>query len=146
MNTTKKVSNTTKQTDALGISVCTGNYLCRSIENSPTDTKKELARKFRHEAYIRAKEFRKTDPRQIALKEAQKEFQHEAYQEAKKRNKAYRDEMKKAAAPRQARRPTAGKTTLGNSRRTKKTIRQDKLMGMVVRGNAIKGTGKVLKG
>lgn len=92
-------------------------------------SKKELARKFRHEAYLKAKEFRRTDPRQIALKEAQKEFQREAYQEAKKRNKVYRDAIKKTGAPRQARRPTAGK---------KKTVRQDKLMGMVVRGSNVK--------
>src|SRR5659263_119265 len=59
-------------------------------------SQKELARKFRHEAYLRAKEFRRTDPRQIALKEQQKEFQREAYQEAKKRNKAYRAGIKKA--------------------------------------------------
>jgi hypothetical protein len=101
-------------------------------------SQKELARQFRHEAYLRAKKFRQTDPRQIALKEAQKEFQREAYQEAKKRNKAYREKIKKAAAPRQARQPTAGKTTLGSSRRTKKTVRKDKLMGMVVRGSSVK--------
>jgi len=100
-------------------------------------SKKDLARKFRHEAYLKAKEFRRTDPRQIALKEQQKEYQREAYKEAKKRNKAYRDAIKKAAAPRQARRPTAGKTTPGNSRRTKKEVRQDKLRSMVVRRSSI---------
>ena len=126
MNTTKKDSNTTKQTDALGISVCTGNYLRKSIENSPTDTKKELARQFRHEAYLRAKKFKKTDPRQIALKEAQKEFQREAYQEAKKRNKAYREKIKNAADER------AG---------SKKAVRQDKLKKMVVRGSSIQKKG-----
>jgi hypothetical protein len=30
---------------------------------------KELSKKFRHEAYVRAKEYRKNDPRQIAMKE-----------------------------------------------------------------------------
>lgn len=59
-------------------------------------SKKELARQFRHEAYLRAKEFRKTDPRQITLKEQQKEFQREVYRKAKERNKTYRAEIKKA--------------------------------------------------
>ena len=85
-------------------------------------SQKELARKFRHEAYLRSKKFRKTDPRQIALKEQLKEFQREAYQEAKKRNKAYRDAIKKAGDER------AGK---------KKTVRQNKLKAMVVRGTEI---------
>jgi hypothetical protein len=86
-------------------------------------SKKDLARKYRHEAYLRAKEFRRTDPRQIALKESQKEFQREAYQEAKKRNKAYREKIKKAGDER------AGK---------KKTVRQNKLKTMVVRGSSVK--------
>lgn len=69
-------------------------------------------------------EFRKTDPRQIALKEAQKEFQREAYQEAKKRNKAYRDAIKKTGDER------AGK---------KKDVRQNKLNALIVKGSQIKG-------
>jgi hypothetical protein len=31
-------------------------------------SKKEFAKKMRHEAYLRAKEYRKTDPRQIAMR------------------------------------------------------------------------------
>ena len=93
-------------------------------------SQKELARQFRHEAYIRAKEFRKTDPRQVALKKAQKEFQHEAYQEAKKRNKAYREKIKNAADER------AGK---------KKTVRQNKLRAMVVKGSSFKKATKAEK-
>jgi hypothetical protein len=89
-------------------------------------SRKEFARKFRHAAYLRAKEFRKTDPIQIALKEAQKEFQREAYQEAKKRNKVYREKIKNAASER------AGK---------KKTVRQKSLKAMVVRGSDIKVRG-----
>ena len=93
-------------------------------------SRKELARQFRHAAYQRAKEFRKTDPHQIAikerLKEQQKEFQRDAYQKAKKRNKAYRAEIKNASDER------AGK---------KKTVRQNKLRAMVARGSAIKGRG-----
>jgi hypothetical protein len=54
----------------------------KNINPSEHLSKKDLARKFRHEAYLRAKEFRRIDPRQIALKEQQKEFQREAYQEA----------------------------------------------------------------
>ena len=52
-------------------------------------TKKERAKQYRQEAYQRAKEFRKTDPRQIALQEKQKEQRKEAYQKAKERNKLY---------------------------------------------------------
>jgi len=57
-------------------------------------SKKELAKKLRHEAYLRAKEFRKTDPRQIAMKEKMKEQRREAYRKAKERDKAYRAEQK----------------------------------------------------
>ena len=45
---------------------------------------------------MRSKEFRKTDPRQIAMKEEEKERSREAYQKVKGRNKAYRDKIKKA--------------------------------------------------
>lgn len=93
------------------------------VETADKLSKKERARQFRHEAYLRAKEFRRTDPRQIALKEQQKEFQREVYQEAKKRNKAYREKIKNAADER------AGK---------KKTVRQNKLKAMVVKGSSIK--------
>jgi hypothetical protein len=65
------------------------------IDREPSEhlTKKELAKHYRHEAYLRAKEFRKTDPRQIALKEKLKEQRREAYQKGKERRKAYRDEI-----------------------------------------------------
>ena len=66
------------------------------IEPAERLSKKELGKIFRHEGYLRAKEFRKTDPRQIALKEKLKELRRDAYQKAKERNKAYRDEIKKA--------------------------------------------------
>jgi len=88
-------------------------------------TTKELARQFRHEAYLRSKEFRKTDPRQIAIKEQQKEYQREAYQLAKERNKAYRDEKKNAAKEQSAR---------------KKIVSHDKLLRkMLVPAGSIKG-------
>jgi hypothetical protein len=41
-------------------------------------SKKELGKKMRREAYLRIKEFRKTDPRQIALMEKLKQQRHEA--------------------------------------------------------------------
>lgn len=87
-------------------------------------SRKELARQFRHEAYLRAKEFRKTDPRQIAMMETLKEQRRDAYQEAKERNKAYRDEIKKASKEKSAR---------------KRIVKQDKLRKLVVPGSTIKG-------
>lgn len=58
-------------------------------------SKKELAKHYRHAAYLRAKEFRKADPRQIAMKEKLKEQRKEAYQKGKECRKAYQDEIKK---------------------------------------------------
>ena len=51
----------------------------------------------RHEAYLRAKEYRKTDPRQIAMQEKLKQQRRDAYQKAKERGKVIRAERKKAA-------------------------------------------------
>jgi len=93
-------------------------------------SKKELARQFRHDAYLRAKEYRKTDPRQIAIKEKMKELRRDAYEKAKERNKAYRDEIRKASKEK------AGK---------KKAVRQKNLMEMVVKGSTIKKSGKETK-
>jgi CRISPR/Cas system CSM-associated protein Csm5 (group 7 of RAMP superfamily) len=87
-------------------------------------SKRELAREFRHEAYLRAKEYRKTDPRQIAMKKKMKEQRQNAYQKAKERNKAYRNGIKKASKETSAR---------------KKVVKQNKLMKMVVPGSSIKG-------
>jgi hypothetical protein len=58
-------------------------------------SQKEFARKMRHDAYLRAKEYRKTDPRQIAMKEKLKQQRREAYQKAKERGKVIRAERKK---------------------------------------------------
>ena len=58
---------------------------------------KELAKQFRQNAYQRAKEFRKTDPRQIAMAEKIKEKRKEAYKKAKERDKAYRAGIKKVS-------------------------------------------------
>lgn len=57
----------------------------------------EFARKMRHEAYQRAKEYRKTDPRQIAMREKLKELRRETYQRVKEQRKAYVAEREKAS-------------------------------------------------
>jgi hypothetical protein len=82
-------------------------------------SQKELSKKFRQEAYLHAKEYRKTDPRQIAMKERLKEQRRDAYQKAKERGKAYRAEIKKASKE--------------NSSR-KRIVKQDKPRKMVVPG------------
>ncbi len=96
-------------------------------EESQKLSKKELAREFRHEAYLRAKEYRKTDPRQIAMKEKLKEQRRDAYQQAKERNKAYRDKIKKASKENYAR---------------KRIVKREKLMKIVVPGSTIKRGNK----
>jgi hypothetical protein len=85
-------------------------------------SKKELSKKFRHEAYLRAKEFRKTDPRQIAMAEKLKEQRKEAYQKAKDRGKAYRAELKNKSDERAAK---------------KKVLIQKKLSATIQTGSAI---------
>jgi hypothetical protein len=93
-------------------------------------SKKELAKQFRRDAYLRAKEYRKTDPRQIAIKEKLKGLRRDTYDKAKERNKAYRDEIRKASKEK------AGK---------KKAVRRKNLMGMVVKGSTLKNPGKETK-
>jgi hypothetical protein len=51
-------------------------------------SRKESAKQFRRAAYLRAKEQRANDPKQIAFKAAMKQRQREAYQAAKARKKA----------------------------------------------------------
>ena len=60
-------------------------------------SKKEFAKKIRREAYLRAKEYRKTDPRQIAMREKLKQQRRVAYQAAKERGKVLKAERKKVA-------------------------------------------------
>lgn len=60
-------------------------------------SQKEFAKKMRHEAYLRAKEYRKTDPRQIAMMEKLKQQRRDAYQKVKERGKALKVERKKVA-------------------------------------------------
>lgn len=60
-------------------------------------SQKEFAKKFRRDAYLRAKEFRKTDPRMIAMKDKLKLQRRDAYQKAKERAKVIKAERKQAA-------------------------------------------------
>jgi hypothetical protein len=56
----------------------------------------------RRAAYLRAKELRAKDPRQLAFKEAVKQRRREAYQKAKERRKVRSQEEKTALGERQA--------------------------------------------
>jgi hypothetical protein len=58
-------------------------------------SRKEYAKKLRREAYQRAKEYKKNDPREIARKEKAKEQRREAYQKAKERSKVAKKEKDK---------------------------------------------------
>ena len=60
----------------------------------PKLSAKERAKKLRHEAYQRAKEFKKNDPREIARKAAAKEQRKAFYQKAKERAKASQKAVK----------------------------------------------------
>ena len=61
-------------------------------------SRKEFAKRIRHETYQRAKEYRATDPKQIAMKEGLKLRRREAYQAAKARAKALKSERQKRAS------------------------------------------------
>jgi hypothetical protein len=80
-------------------------------------SRKELARQQRRAAYLRAKEFRATDPKQIAFKEAMKQRRREANEVAKERRKA-------AAAGERARR---------EERQAERRATLDRQMRMLVR-------------
>jgi hypothetical protein len=70
-----------------------------------TETKlsrKEHARRMRRAAYLRAKELRAKDPRQLAMKEAAKQRRREAYQQAKERRKVKTQAEKARLGERQA--------------------------------------------
>ena len=58
-----------------------------SEASAPRLSQKERAKKFRQQAYQRAKEFKKNDPRELVRKEQAKAFRKAAYQKAKERNK-----------------------------------------------------------
>jgi hypothetical protein len=57
-------------------------------------SRKEYAKKLRREAYQRAKEIKKNDPREIARKEKAKLQRREAYKKAKERNKEAKEKKK----------------------------------------------------
>lgn len=67
------------------------------VSGSPPErlSKKEFAKKMRREAYLRAKTFRKTDPRQIAMMENLKQQRRDAYQKSKERWKVAQSERKR---------------------------------------------------
>jgi|SRR3954465_14001400 hypothetical protein len=54
----------------------------------PMPSRKERARQMRRAAYERAKEFRATDPKQVAFKEAMKQRRRDANQAAREQRKA----------------------------------------------------------
>lgn len=67
------------------------------MDEQPNDAKlsrKEWARQQRRAAYLRAKEHRANDPKQLAFKEAMKERRREANEVAKARRKAATKEQK----------------------------------------------------
>ncbi len=66
------------------------------MEGQPTEklSRKELARQQRRAAYLRAKEYRATDAKQLAFKETMKQRQREANQASKERRKAVAKEQK----------------------------------------------------
>ena len=74
------------------------------MDNQPTEklSRKEWARQQRRSAYLRAKEFRANDPKQLAFKEAMKQRQRQANEGAKARRKAASAEQKARRAERQA--------------------------------------------
>ncbi len=63
--------------------------------------RKEWARQQRRAAYLRAKEYRATDPKQLAFKEAMKARQRDGYQAGKERRKAVAAEQKARRSERQ---------------------------------------------
>lgn len=78
--------------------------------NEPKLSRKEWARQQRRAAYLRAKEQRANDPKQLAFKEAMKERRREANELVKARRKAatreqraQRAEQKRAARDQQLR-------------------------------------------
>jgi len=58
---------------------------------------KEFAKKIRRKTYLRIKESRKTDPRQIAMQEKLKQQRRDAYQKSKERWKDVKADRKKVA-------------------------------------------------
>jgi hypothetical protein len=66
-------------------------------------SRKDLAKKLRHDAYQAAKARRATDPKFLALKERLKLQRREAYQKVKARAKTQKDERRREADEKAAR-------------------------------------------
>jgi hypothetical protein len=79
------------------------------MEEQPTEklSRKEYARRMRRSAYLRAKEHRANDPKQLAFNEAMKQRQREAYAASKERRKAAAKEQKARRSEHQAQLRTA---------------------------------------
>jgi len=71
-------------------------------------SRKELARQQRRAAYLRAKEYRVNDPKQLEFKEAMKQRRRELNEVVKARRKAAMKEQKKRRSERQAERTAQG--------------------------------------
>jgi|GEM_PF-3794380 len=69
-----------------------------TVSEQTNISKKDLAKKMRREAYQKAKEYKKTDPREIARKAAAKEHRKATYQKAKERNKAFKKSSQEKVA------------------------------------------------
>jgi hypothetical protein len=71
-------------------------------QSAEKPSRKEWARQQRRAAYLRAKEFRASDPKQLAFREAMKERRREANAAGKEQRKAAAKEQKARRAERQA--------------------------------------------
>jgi hypothetical protein len=78
------------------------------MEDQPTQlSRKERARQQRRAAYLRAKEHRATDPKQLVFKEAMKQRRLELNEVVKARRKAAMHDQKVRRSEREAERRTA---------------------------------------
>jgi len=88
-------------------------------------TRKEFFKQLRRDAYQKAKERRKTDPKQIALNLEMKTRRREAYQEMKARRKVAQAELKQVQREK-------------TERMTEKHAKIDaELLGLVTRGTEL---------
>lgn len=95
----------------------------KDVDESIQLKQKELARLYRHKAYLCAKEFRKTDPQQITIQERLKAEKREAYCKAKEKMKALKEEQKRKSA---------------NKIATKKAASRAKIIDTLIIGSTIK--------
>jgi hypothetical protein len=93
--------------DKGGLECAHARALTKEVEmaDKSNDTKlsrNEYARRMRRAAYLRAKELRAKDPKQLAWKEVVKQRRREAYQQAKERRKVRSQEEKTGLGERRA--------------------------------------------